>query len=226
MPVVGVVLSGCGVQDGTEIQEAVITLLALDRCGAAALCMAPNIPQRDVVNHLTGKAVPESRNVLVESARIARGWIRDIATVEGSEVDALVFPGGFGAAKNLSSFAVDGHKAQVDPQVKRLVGEMVAARKPIAALCIAPALLAKALEGSGVKGVRLTIGTDPATAKALEAMGASHEVCPVENYILDDEHHIISTPAYMLGPGIKEVAEGIENTIDCLMAILKSHAVR
>jgi len=135
MAKIGVILSGCGVYDGSEIHEAVITLLAIDRCGAEAVCMAPDIPQMHVVNHLSGEpAAGESRNVLVESARIARGKIQDIAKVKASDFDALILPGGFGAAKNLCDFAVKGSDCSVQPEVARLVRETVAAKKPLAAV--------------------------------------------------------------------------------------------
>src|SRR5512140_2033434 len=143
-PRIGVILSGCGVYDGAEIHETVLTLLALDRAGAEAVCLAPDIPQFHVVNHLTGQAAAgESRNVLVESARIARGAVRDVAGAKASEFDALVLPGGFGAAKNLSTFASKGDSCEVDPGVARLVREVHALGKPVGAMCIAPVLLAK-----------------------------------------------------------------------------------
>src|SRR5262245_50239615 len=155
---VGVVLSGCGFLDGSEIHEAVLTLLALDRAGATAVCLAPNIEQRSVVDHRSGNPAESVRNVLEESARIARGKVRDIAQAKAAELDALVLPGGYGAAKNLCDFAVAGAKAKVDPGVLKLVREMHSAKKPIAAWCIAPALLAAALKEAHVK---LTIGDDP-----------------------------------------------------------------
>ncbi len=149
MAKVGVVLSGCGVYDGAEIHEAVITLLALDRAGAEAICMAPDTEQMHVVNHLTGDvAEGQSRNVLVESARIARGNIKNIKDVKAADIDALMFPGGFGAAKNLCDFAVKGADCSVNPEVTRLVKEVMSAKKPLAAVCIAPALISK------VKGAR------------------------------------------------------------------------
>ncbi len=146
MPKVGVVLSGCGVYDGTEVHESVITLLALNRAGAEVQCMAPDMDQLHVINHLTGEeATGETRNVLVEAARIARGDIVDIATVKGGDLDALIFPGGFGAAKNLCDFAVKGADCSVNPEVLRLTKEMVSAKKPVGVICIAPALMAKVM---------------------------------------------------------------------------------
>lgn len=220
MAKIGVVLSGCGVYDGSEIHEAVITLLAIDRCGAEAVCMAPDIDQMHVVNHLTGEpAEGEKRNVLVESARIARGNIQDIAKVKGSDIDALIFPGGFGAAKNLCDFAVKGPDCNVNPEVARLVREVVAAKKPLAAVCIAPALVSKVL-GKEQLAHRLTIGTDEATAQALQLMGSEHVACPVREFVVDQKNKLVSTPAYMLAGRISEAAEGIEKTVKALLDLL------
>ncbi len=212
MAKVGVVLSGCGVYDGSEIHEAVITLLALDRAGAEAVCMAPNIDV-PVVNHLTGEAVPgETRNVLIESARIARGKIRDIAEVKVGDIDALIFPGGFGAAKNLCDFASKGSGCSAHPEVARLVREVVTAKKPLVAICISPALISCIL-GEDKLTHKLTIGTDERTAAALEEMGSEHVECPVSNFVVDPTNKLISTPAYMLAGSIREAAMGIEKTV-------------
>jgi len=214
---IGVVLSGCGVYDGSEIHEAVITLLAIDRAGAEAVCMAPDTEQMHVVNHLTGEpAAGESRNVLVESARIARGNIRDIKEVKAADIDALIFPGGFGAAKNLCDFAVKGAGCDIHPEVARLVRETVKAKKPLAAICIAPALVSKVL-GDDKLAHTLTIGSDVDTAKALEAMGSTHEACPVSEFIVDRQNKLVSTPAYMLAGRISEAAEGIEKTVKAVL---------
>lgn len=212
---IGVVLSGCGVYDGAEIQEAVIALLAIDRQGAEAVICAPNGPQMHVVNHLTGEVeAGATRNVLVESARIARGKIRDLAQVKAEELDALMLPGGFGAAKNLCDFAVKGKDCEVHPEVARLVREVHAQRKPVAAVCIAPAVLAKVL---GSEAPSLTIGNDRDTASALEAMGAQHVDCPVREMVVDRERKIVSSPAYMLATRISEAADGIEKTVKALI---------
>lgn len=220
MAKVGVILSGCGVYDGSEIHESVITLLALDRAGVEAICMAPNIPQMHVVNHLTGDvATGESRNVLVESARIARGNIRDIKDVTVDDFDALILPGGFGAAKNLCSFAVKGADCEVHPEVARLVRNTVKAKKPLAAVCIAPALVSKVL-GDEDLAHKLTIGTDPDTAAALEKMGSEHVSCPVREFVVDRDNKMVSTPAYMLAGRISEAAEGIEKTVQVLLEML------
>jgi enhancing lycopene biosynthesis protein 2 len=217
MKKIGVVLSGCGVFDGAEIHESVITLLAIDRAGAQAVCMAPDVDQMHVVNHLTGEVSDgEKRNVLVEAARIARGEIKNIATVKADELDAIVFPGGFGAAKNLSSFAVKGENCDVHPEVLRLVKEFAAKKKPQAALCIAPAMMAKIYEDAPIKPT-LTIGNDKDCSSKIETMGSTHQECSARDFVLDEQNNVISTPAYMRGQSISEVAEGIEKTIHQLL---------
>ena len=212
---IGVLLSGCGVYDGAEIHESVLTLLALDRRGASAILCAPDTPQMHVVNHLSGQVeAGASRNVLVESARIARGAVRDLATVKADELDGLVLPGGFGAAKNLCDFAVKGADCSVHPEVARLVREVHAQGKPVGAICIAPVLVAKVL---GREKPKLTIGTDAATAKGLEAMGAEHVACGVAQLAVDRGKKLVSNPAYMLGKRISEVADGIDKAVGALL---------
>ncbi len=213
---IGVVLSGCGYLDGSEIQEAVFTLYFLDRAGARTYCFAPDRLQMHVVDHLTGQPTGEQRNTLAEAARITRGKVTDLARASMTELDALVLPGGYGAAKNLSDFATKGTDCTVDPQLRRLIGEAVTARKPIVAICISPAILAIALRTAGISA-KLTIGDDRETANAIEQLGCSHEDCPVDRAIVDEQHRIVSTPAYMLGPGPKGVADGIEQAISTLM---------
>ncbi|MCC7519693.1 MAG: isoprenoid biosynthesis glyoxalase ElbB [Verrucomicrobiae bacterium] len=214
---IGVLLSGCGVQDGTEIHEAVLLLLAIDRAGAEACCYAPNAPQRVVVNHFTGEeSGGERRNILVESARIARGKIRSIGELKASNVDALILPGGFGAAKNLSDFAFRRANCTVHSEVGRILREMHAAGKPLGFVCIAPALAARVL---GEEHPKLTIGNDPATADALRGMGAEHIECGATEIVEDPGRKIVSTPAYMLGTGIAEVAEGIEKLVKRVVAL-------
>lgn len=211
---VGVILSGCGFKDGAEIHESVLTLLALDRAGAEIICMAPNVEQSVVVNHLTGEQTQEERNVLVESARIARGKIRDLATVKMDELDALVLPGGYGAATNLSDFAARGPESKVHPEVERLLLAAYAAKKPIGAICIAPGVVARVL---GQHHPKLTIGDDPGTAKAIQGTGAEHVPAGVEDVVVDAAHRVVSTPAYMLGPNIRHVAVGIERCVTELL---------
>ncbi|MEZ4600630.1 MAG: isoprenoid biosynthesis glyoxalase ElbB [Syntrophotaleaceae bacterium] len=210
---IGVVLSGCGVYDGSEIHESVLVLLAIDRAGAEAVCMAPDQEQMHVVNHFSGQTMEgDVRNVLVESARIARGKILDVAKVTVEDIDALVFPGGYGAAKNLCDFAVQGPKCTVNPAVERLVRSMHLANKPIAGICIAPALLAKVL-GTENPSPRLTIGSDGETSQALRDLGADHVDCSAENIVVDEKRKLVTTPAYMLADGIAEAAVGIEKAI-------------
>ena len=214
---VAVCLSGCGVQDGSEIHEAVLTLLALNQAGAEIVCCAPNANQPRVVNHLTGEpAGAERRNILVESARIARGQIQDLATVRAADIDALIFPGGFGAATNLCTFADDGPDCSVLPEVERLIGDMLEAGKPIGAICIAPALLARAMTKLGLHPT-LTIGNDAATAAALVKMGAQHVACEATDCIIDEHHNIVTTPAYMLASGPAEVYEGVRKLVDQIL---------
>jgi len=221
MAKVGVVLAGCGVYDGSEIHEAVLTLLALDKRGAEIVCMAPNGDQAHVVNHLSGEeAKGENRNMMVEAARIARGEIRDMSTVSADEVDALIFPGGFGAAKNLCDFAFKGEACSVNPEVSRLLREMISARKPIGAICIAPALLARVFGQEDIPA-RLTIGTDAETGDKIQKMGATHVQCPVDSFVVDEKYKIVSTPAYMLGTRISEVAEGIEKAVGALLILVR-----
>ena len=219
---IGVVLSGCGVYDGAEIHESVITLLAIDRLGAEAIICAPDRPQLHVVNHLTSEVEEGAeRNVLVESARIARGAIRDVDEVTADELDALILPGGFGAAKNLCDFAVKGADCDVDPDVSKLVMDMHGAGKPVGFLCISPAMAAKIFSTAGVKGVKLTIGNDKGTADAITAMGAEHVDCAAGDCVVDSDHKVVSTPAYMLAQGISEVAEGIDKAVAKVLEMMK-----
>lgn len=214
MPKVGVVLSGCGVYDGAEIHESVITLLALDRANAEVLMMAPDIEQMHVVNHITGDEMKgESRNVLTESARIARGNIKNMAEITAADFDALVFPGGFGGAKNLSNFAVKGIDCEVNPEVSRLVIETHAAGKPIGFICIMPAVAAKIFQEAGIAGVQLTIGSDPGTAAAINSMGGVHVETDAGGIAVDEANKVVSTAAYMSAGWIAEAAEGIEKLV-------------
>ncbi|MBI5763194.1 MAG: isoprenoid biosynthesis glyoxalase ElbB [Planctomycetes bacterium] len=212
MKKIAVCLSGCGFLDGAEIHESVLTLLAIDQAGAKAVCCAPDVAQAGVVNHATQKPESTQRNVLVESARIARGEIKNLKDIRASEVDALVFPGGFGAAKNLCTFASEGANCSVNSEVERLAGEMLAAKKPIGAICIAPAMLAR-IVGRKDLHPKMTIGTDRATAAAMNQMGAMHCDCAVTEMVVDEQHKIVTTPAYMTGKGPAEVFEGIRKLV-------------
>lgn len=216
MAKIGVILAGCGVKDGAEIHESVLTLLAIDKLGSQAVCMAPDVEQMDVVDHVSGEAASEKRNVLVESARIARGDIRNIKDVKAAELDAVVVPGGFGAAKNLCTFAKDGPECTVQEDVARLLKEMRGAGKPIGALCIAPAVLAKVF---GEEKPEITIGSDAGTAQALESMGAKHVERAVTDVAVDKERKLVTTPCYMLAQRISEVGEGAEKLVRAVLEL-------
>jgi enhancing lycopene biosynthesis protein 2 len=215
MKKIGVVLSGCGVYDGSEIHETVLALLAIDRQGCEAVCMAPNI-DFPVTNHLTKQATGEKRSVLTEAARIARGKIRDIKEVTAADLDAVIFPGGSGAAKNLCDFAMKGADASVNPEVARLLKEMAAAKKPIGAICIAPVLIAAVLGKEYSPAV--TIGNDVGTAAEINKTGAKHHECPVTEFVVDARNKLVTTPAYMLATRISEVYEGIDK---CVKEVVK-----
>ncbi len=211
---VGVILAGSGYLDGAEIQEATLTLLFLDRRGASVVAMAPDVAQMHVVDHLKGEPAGGARNVLAESARITRGKVVDVKTVKASDLDALILPGGFGVAKNLCTFATEGVKLHVNPDVERLVQDMAAAGKPLGFACIAPVIAAKVL---GSRKVKLTIGNDPGTAAALATLGAVHVEAPVDQIVVDERNKVVSTPAYMLGPSIAPVAAGIERLVGAVL---------
>ncbi|GLO54022.1 glyoxalase [Pseudomonas putida] len=212
---VAVILSGCGVYDGAEIHESVITLLRLDQRGAQVQCFAPNIAQMHVINHLTGEEMPEPRNVLVESARIARGEVKDIREANAEDFDALIVPGGFGAAKNLSNFAVEGTNCSVNPDVLALAEAFADACKPVGLICISPALAAK-IYGPGVV---CTIGNDAGTAAAVEKMGGKHEECDVHDIVEDTQRKLVTTPAYMVAKSISEAAGGIYKLVDRVLEL-------
>jgi len=216
MKKIAVVLAGNGVYDGAEIHEAVLTLLAIQKAGAKYVVFAPDIEQAHVINHLTGEVANEKRNVLVESARIARGKISNIAYFNAQEFDALVFPGGFGVAKNLCNFAFEGANCKVKPDIERVVKEMLALNKPIGALCISPVILAKIIGND----VNLTIGNDIETAKAIESFGANHKSAGHGEIVFDPKYKIITTPCYMLDANIQQIAEGAENVINKIMELL------
>ena len=212
MAIIGVCLSGCGVNDGAEIHESVITAHTLDKAGVEILFTAPNMEQVKVVNHLTGDEMGESRNVLVESARIARGEITDLANLTADKMDGLIFPGGFGAALNLCDFALKGADCEIHPEVNQIIQEMMKANKPLGFICIAPALFARAAKNAD-KTSKITIGNDQATADEIIKLGSQHEMCTVDDFIVDEENKIVSTPAYMLANSISEAASGIEKLV-------------
>jgi enhancing lycopene biosynthesis protein 2 len=209
---IAVVLSGCGVYDGAEIHEATLTLYAIARNGAVYEIFAPDIMQHHVVNHITGEEMNENRNVLAESARIARGKIRPLSEFDGRQFDALVFPGGFGAAKNLSTFAFDGSDCKVNPEVGESIKEMISLGKPVGALCISPVILAKILGD-----VKVTIGQDAGTAEAVEKMGGTHVSTSHGEIVIDEKYKLVTTPCYMLDADIVQIGEGAENVVKALL---------
>jgi enhancing lycopene biosynthesis protein 2 len=214
---VGVLLSGCGFLDGAEIHEATCTLLSLDRRKAKLVATAPDVAQLHVVDHVAKKpAAGPARNVLQESARIVRGQITDLGRVSVGDLDALILPGGYGAAKNLCSFATEGRGMKVLPDVERLVRAMRAAGKPMGFICIAPVIAAKVL---GDQQVKLTIGDDAETAAAIESWGARHVTCKVDEIAIDEKLKVVSTPAYMLGPWIADVAAGIDKLVSAVLEL-------
>jgi len=208
---IAVILSGCGVYDGTEIHEATLTLYAIVKHGAVYDVFAPDIDQHHVINHLSGEEMKQQRNVLVESARIARGKISPLSKFKSNDCDAVIFPGGFGAAKNLSTFAFDGVNLKVLPEVEKVIRDMVQAGKPIGALCISPVILAKIL-----KNVELTIGQDQGTADAIEKLGARHIKTGHGEVVVDKKYKVVTTPCYMLDANIVQIAEGAENVVKAI----------
>jgi enhancing lycopene biosynthesis protein 2 len=215
---IGVVLAGCGFLDGAEIYESTLTLFFLDQAGADVVMMAPNTDQHHVINHLTQEEMDQSRNVLVESARIARGNIQDLAQINEEDLDGLIMPGGFGAAKNLSTVAFDGANAAVNPDLIKLVQNLHKAKKPIGAICIAPAVLSKILSD---RGIILTIGNDGDTALTIEAMGNRHENSSADHIVVDTKNRVVTTAAYMCAASIGEAGLGIEKLVNQVMAMVK-----
>lgn len=212
-----VILSGSGVYDGSEIHEATLTMLAIMKNGGTYQCFAPDIYQHHVINHLNGEEMQERRNVLVESARIARGAVKPMSNFDGKEFDAIIFPGGFGAAKNLSTVAFDGADATINPNVEKAVLQMIELKKPIGALCISPAFIAKII---GDK-VEVTIGSDEGTAKAIEDMGAKHIVTTHGEVVIDKKHNVFTTPCYMLDATILDIEQGATNVVKAMMEEMK-----
>jgi len=215
MKKIAIVLSGCGVYDGAEIHEAVLTMLAASKLGILYQLYAPDMEQMHVINHLTGEVADEKRNVLVESARIARGNIKQLKDYSAAKYDALVFPGGFGVAKNLCSFAVDGVQLTVLPEVEKAVKETYEAKKPIGAMCISPVMIAKLITGAN-----LTIGRDYATAEAIQNLGSTHIEADHIGVVTDHVHKIVTTPCYMLDSNIYQVATGAENMMNTLLEMM------
>ena len=219
MSKVGVVLSGCGAQDGAEIHESVIALLALDRAGANVTIMAPDMNQFHVINHLDGEIMNTSRNVLIEAARIARGKIVDVATKTGNEFDAVIFPGGTGMAKNIFDYAMTGPKCTVIRDVQRLVMEILDAGKPLGAICIAPVMVAKVLQKMGRSGI-VTGGYNEQITADIQEMGIKTEPAKAYEIVVDEQNKIVTTPAYVEAQSIQQAAEGIEKLIKKVLELI------
>ena len=220
---IGVLLSGCGVYDGAEIHEATMAMLAIDEIGAEAVCISINKDQYHVVNHLTGEEMNEKRNMLVESARIARGNIKEIKEIDPIDIDGLVIPGGFGSAKNFTNWAFNGPDGEILPEVKLLIVNMINVGKPIAALCVSPVVVAKALEGSEIHPT-LTIGSDkepspydiPGFVQGLEKTGMETEMKTVREICVDRENKIITAPCYMMEASISDIRKNARQAIEAL----------
>ena len=224
---IGVIFSGSGVYDGTEIQEGVFRLLSIKKVGDEAICFAPNIDQHHVINHITGEEMNETRNVLVESARIARGDIQSLDQFDASKLDALVIPGGFGAAKNLTGWAFSGPDADINEQVKNAILSMVTSKKPVAGLCMGPTVIAKALENSNISA-SLTVGTTEAPSpyeidaisQGMEKTGAIAVMKTVEEIAVDTENKIVTAPCYMMEADILQIRNNIQKAIDELVKLV------
>ncbi|MDR0364881.1 MAG: isoprenoid biosynthesis glyoxalase ElbB [Bacteroidales bacterium] len=206
------ILSGCGVYDGAEIHESVSTMIAIRKAGAEYQLFAPNREQYHVVNHLTGEEMDEKRNVLVESARIARGQIKDIIEFDPKDFDAIIFPGGFGAAKNLSDYAFKGSSCRAIPEIEKAIKDTIESGKPLGAECIAPVVMAAVL-----KGATVTIGSDEATAKDIEQLDGHHIVAEHNGVIYDRKYNLYTTPCYMAAQNILEVYESAEALVNAMM---------
>jgi enhancing lycopene biosynthesis protein 2 len=207
-----VILNGCGHLDGSEIHESVMTLLAIDRQECSYTIFAPDMPQYHVMNHLTRQPMEGERNMMVEAARIARGNIREISEYRPADFDALVIPGGFGVAKNLFTYAIDGVNAKVLDSVRKAIVDTHNARKPIGALCISPVLVTKVLGD-----ITVTVGSDPGTIADVEKMGASHVNTNITEVISDKQNLIFTTPCYMLDATIADIADSAENLISTML---------
>jgi len=220
---IGVLLSGCGVYDGAEIQEAVLTLLAINEIGAEAVCISIDDLQHHVVNHLTGEEMPEKRNMMVEAARIARGAVREIQTIVPADLDGLIIPGGFGSAKNFTNWAFNGPNGSIDSRVKLLLVNLVNVGKPIAALCVSPIVVAKALEGSDIQ-IKMTIGTDAEKSPydissftaGLNQTGVTTEMMGVHDILVDKTNKIITAPCYMMDASINDIRKNIRAAVEAL----------
>lgn len=224
---IGILLSGCGVYDGAEIQEAVLSMLAVQEIGAEYICISVDAPQHHVINHTTGEEMPETRNMLVEAARIARGEIRNINSIAPADIDALIIPGGFGSAKNFTKWAFEGSDGAILPEVKLLLVNLVNVGKPIAALCVSPVVLAKALEGSSVHA-NMTIGSDkegspysiPDFSAGLAKTGVEPVMKTVREIQIDTANKIVTAPCYMMDATILEIRNNIRQAVEALRDLI------
>jgi len=224
---IGVLLSGCGVYDGAEIQEAVLALLAIKEAGAEAICLSVNVNQHHVVNHLTGEEMHEQRNMMVEAARIARGTIQDVSTFDIPHLDALVIPGGFGSAKNFTSWAFDGPNGTILSEIQEFIKKCISDRKPIAALCVSPVVLALALQNSELHPT-MTLGTDKekspydilAFSGGLTQTGVQAEMKTIREISVDKNLKIVSAPCYMMDATILEIRNNIQQAVKALIELI------
>lgn len=222
----GILLSGCGVYDGAEIHEATMTMLAIQELGHEYQCISIDKEQHHVVNHLNGEEMGESRNMMIEAARIARGNVIEISEISPADIDALVIPGGFGSAKNFSKWAFLGPEGEIDPAVKLLIVNMVNVGKPVCALCVSPVVVAKALEGSSIQA-KMTLGSDqesspydiPGFNGGIEAVGAKAEMKTIREVLVDTENKIVTAPCYMMDANILEIRNNVRQAIEATIAL-------
>ncbi|OTA17537.1 isoprenoid biosynthesis protein with amidotransferase-like domain [Xenorhabdus vietnamensis] len=217
MKSVAVILSGCGVYDGSEIHESVLTMLSLSRLGAEVSFFSPDEVQHDVINHLNGEDKQEIRHIMEESARITRGNIQPLSKVDIDKLDALIIPGGFGAAKNLCNFAFKGSDCEINKELLIIVQNMHKKGKPMGFMCISPVMIPKILG----RPIKVTIGNDPETAAQIEKMGGIHIECPVDDVVIDFENKIVTTPAYMLAESLSQAERGIDKLVREILGMIE-----
>ncbi|MDE1474984.1 isoprenoid biosynthesis glyoxalase ElbB [Xenorhabdus bovienii] len=217
MKCVAVILSGCGVYDGSEIHESVLTMLSLSRLGAKVSFFSPDEVQHHVINHLNGEEEKETRHIMQESARITRGNIQPLSQVDTNTLDALIIPGGFGVAKNLCNFAFKGSECEINKDLLSIVRSMHQQGKPMGFMCIAPVMVAKILG----RPIKVTIGNDPETAAQIEAMGGIHIECPVDDIVIDFKNKIVTTPAYMLAESLSQAEQGIDKLVRKILEMIE-----
>jgi enhancing lycopene biosynthesis protein 2 len=229
---IGVLLSGCGVNDGAEIHEAVMAMLAIDEAGHDYQCISVNKKQHHVINHITGEEMDESRNMMVEAARIARGDIKDIRDITPQDISALLIPGGFGSAKNFSKWAFKGPDGELIPEVKQLIVDMVNAKKPVCALCVSPVLVAKAFEGTEIHP-KLTLGTDEEPSPydinemhaGIESIGSVAEMKTLREVMVDHDHLIVTAPCYMMEASISDIRNNARLAVNATIELCKKYAL-